>query len=110
MLEQVGDHHPIELVQSRAYQARVCAAHRWVLTEAEEPLYLAGQHRVGERKESVTLSLKSGAKLRQVIKSKFVLARGLFSPPRLQQTHNILRRVLQPVGAVARIVADRRHP
>ena len=39
VLEEVGDHHPFELVQPGPDQARVGAAHRGVLAEAEEPLH-----------------------------------------------------------------------
>ena len=99
VLEQIGDHHPLELVQPRTNQTRVGAAHRGVLTEAEEPLHLAGEHGVGEREKSVALSLKSLAELGQIRKVEVILARGMLTPPRFQQTDDILRRVLQPVGA-----------
>ena len=99
VLEQVSDHHPLELIQSRAYQTRVGAAHRGVLAETEESLQLAGEHGVSEREKGVALSLKSLAKLRQVRKVEVILARGMLTPPCFQQTDDILRRVLQPVGA-----------
>src|SRR4029077_2113016 len=61
VLEQIGDHHPLELFEPRAYETRVGAAHCRILAEAEEPLQLAREHRVGEREEGVALSLKSTA-------------------------------------------------
>ena len=62
VLEQIGDHHPLELIQSRADQTRVGAAHRGVLAEAEESLHLAGEHGVSEREKGVALSLKSAGR------------------------------------------------
>ena len=108
VLEQIGDHHPLELIQSRPDQTRVGAAHRGVLAETEESLQLAVEHGVSEREKGVALSLKSLAELGQVRKVEVILARGMLTPPRFQQTHDILRRVLQPVRA-GRIGRHRSH-
>ena len=99
MLEQIGDHQPIELVHRRAYQPRVGAAHHRVLAEAEEPFDFAGQHGVGEREKRVALTLESAAQLRQMSEVEIIFALRMFTPPRFQETDHILRRVLQPVGA-----------
>src|SRR5688500_13651751 len=100
MLEQIGDHEPIELVYSRTDQARVGAAHHGILAEAEEPLDFAREHRVGEREKRIALSFETSPQLRQVEKIEVVLTLGVLAPPRLEQTDDILRRVLQPVGAL----------
>src|SRR5215471_15518263 len=94
VLEQIGDHYPIELIQTRAYQSRVGAAHRGVLAEAEESFHLAGKHRVREREKRVALPFKSAAELRQVSEVEVILARGVLAPPSFQQAHDIFRRVL----------------
>ena len=106
VLEQIGDHHPFELVQPGPDQARVGAAHRGVLAEAEEPLHLAGQHGVGEREERVALALESARRASgRYEKAKSFSRRGVLAPPGLQQAHDVLRRVLQPVRALAGFAA-----
>ena len=100
MLEQIGDHEPIELVDGRTDQPRVGAADHGILAEAEEPLDFARQHRVGEREKRIALSFETSPQLRQVGKVEVVLALGVIAPPRLEQAHDILGRVLQPVGAL----------
>src|SRR5262249_25964504 len=108
VLEQIGDDHPIELIESRAYKTRIGAAHRGILAEAKQPFYLACEHGMGEREKSVALSLKSAAELRQVSEVELILARGVLAPPSFQQAHDVFRRVLQPVRA-CRIGRHRRH-
>ena len=100
VLEQIGDHEPIELVDGRTDQPRVGAADHGILAEAEEPLDFARQHRVGEREKRIALSFETSPQLRQVGKVEVVLALGVIAPPRLEQAHDILGRVLQPVGAL----------
>src|SRR4029077_10808007 len=88
MFEQIGDHEPIELVDSRTDQPRVGAAHHRILAEAEEPFYFAGKHGVGEREKGVTLSLKAATELRQMREVEIVFALGVFTPPSFQQAHD----------------------
>src|SRR5258705_4920595 len=85
VLEQIGDHHPVELVEPGTDQTRIGAAHCGVLAETKESLYFAGEHGMGEREKRIALFLKAATELRKVSEVEVILAGGMLAPPSFRQ-------------------------